>query len=393
METIMKPAILRKFKFFWPWQDEAEEAWLRQMALSGWHLDWTTKGGWIRTYTFIVGAPEDYIYRLDFKTSRLLDMQDAGWEYVGMQFGGYFANLGGWQYFRQKAAHGKVQEIFTDNGSKIERHKQLRFFWAGFCLFFAILTTSMLMLMTLVGIIIGSHRMPDAIELVLMAISGGGVLIEWIVFILMWVGFTRRIRQLKKKMMRPIMKSVILRKFKFFWPWQDEAEEAWLRQMALSGWHLDLSDWAVLFGIYPFAAGMPQDYIYRLDFKTSRQQDIQEYLQLYRDAGWEYVGTLVNSGWQYFRQKAASDKVLEIFTDNASKIERHKRLRFFWAGFYLFFAILTTSMLMSELVLGSLSFVKLVILAIGSVCTLIEWALFMTVWVGITRRIQQLKVL
>ena len=34
----MENAIARKYKWFWPWQDEQEEGWLRKISQQGWHL-------------------------------------------------------------------------------------------------------------------------------------------------------------------------------------------------------------------------------------------------------------------------------------------------------------------------------------------------------------------
>ena len=55
-------------------------------------------------------------------------------------------------------------------------------------------------------------------------------------------------------------------KFKWFWAWQDEKEENWLRGMSQQGWHL-LS--AKPFGFYNFESGEKKDFVYRLDYKNS----------------------------------------------------------------------------------------------------------------------------
>ena len=110
------------------------------------------------------------------------------------------------------------------------------------------------------------------------------------------------------------------RKFKWFWPWQDEQEEEWLRGLALSGLQLRSSDGA---GFYTFEQGQPAEIVYRLDYNTLAKKDKEHYLQLFRDAGWEYVGEM--NSWQYFRKPVVAGKSEEIFTDNESKIEKYKR--------------------------------------------------------------------
>ncbi len=120
-----------------------------------------------------------------------------------------------------------------------------------------------------------------------------------------------------------------IRKIKWFFPWQDEQEETWLRSMSKRGWHL--------FSVglpctYRFRAGEPRDYVYRLDYQTFPKKDKQEYQQLFRDAGWEYIGEM--SAWQYFRKEVREEEPLEIFTDVESKIAKYERilafLWFFW---------------------------------------------------------------
>jgi hypothetical protein len=116
------------------------------------------------------------------------------------------------------------------------------------------------------------------------------------------------------------MEKKTFRKFKLFFAWQDDKEEDWLREMARNGWHLSALR---LPGFYTFTQGEPQDVVYQLDFITSKIE-MAEYLQLFRDAGWEYFGTL--GGWQYFRKPAEAEGANEIYTDPESKIQRHRRL-------------------------------------------------------------------
>lgn len=117
------------------------------------------------------------------------------------------------------------------------------------------------------------------------------------------------------------MNKQTLKKFRLFWAWQDEKEEAWLREMAKQGWHLQSFSGP---GIYNFLRGEAKDVVYRMDFRTTTKQDKQEYLQIFQDAGWEYVGEL--SSWQYFRKEFKPGEELEILTDAESKIAKYQRL-------------------------------------------------------------------
>jgi hypothetical protein len=117
-----------------------------------------------------------------------------------------------------------------------------------------------------------------------------------------------------------MMEETTLCRFKWFWAWQDHEEEAWLRKMAQQGWHLS----SFFPTIYTFARGEPRDDIYRLDYINLKKADFDEYLQLFLDAGWEFVGGM--SGWQYFRKPFEAGDVPEIHTDAPSKIQKYRRL-------------------------------------------------------------------
>lgn len=107
--------------------------------------------------------------------------------------------------------------------------------------------------------------------------------------------------------------------FKIFGAWNDEGEEAWLSHMAQQGWHLVRP----ALGFYPFVRGDPKNIVYRMDYKSG-DKDMAEYLQLFSDAGWQHVGAL--GGWQYFRKEAAEGEILEIYTDDKSKIQKYQRV-------------------------------------------------------------------
>jgi len=115
--------------------------------------------------------------------------------------------------------------------------------------------------------------------------------------------------------------KTILHKLKWFWPWQDDAEEVWLRQMSFQGWRLEK---AGLPGYYTFQASPPADYVYRLDYQTPAKKEAANYLQLFQDAGWEYVTRL--SSWHYFRKLRQQGEEPQIFTDVDSKIAKYMRL-------------------------------------------------------------------
>lgn len=76
-------------------------------------------------------------------------------------------------------------------------------------------------------------------------------------------------------------------------------------------------------GIYTFESGEKRDYAYRLDYSPDIKK-MEDYLTLFRDAGWEYLGSM--NYWQYFRKAVTGEDVPQIFTDSESKTVKYKRL-------------------------------------------------------------------
>lgn len=112
--------------------------------------------------------------------------------------------------------------------------------------------------------------------------------------------------------------------FRWFWAWQDEDEEEWLRELSKKGLHLSRTD---LFGSYTFTVGEPREYIYRLDFRNEMKTDLKSYYQLFEETGWEHVSVM--GGWQYWRKPYDPAESVEIYSDPDSKIAKYQRLLLF----------------------------------------------------------------
>jgi len=109
-------------------------------------------------------------------------------------------------------------------------------------------------------------------------------------------------------------------KFKWFWAWDDEKEETWLRDMSKQGWHLTSVSIPT---IYKFEQGFAKDYVYRMDYIRDRI-DYANYLQLFHDSGWDHMGEM--NGWQYFRKEALNGEELDIYSDKESKASKYQRI-------------------------------------------------------------------
>lgn len=168
-----------------------------------------------------------------------------------------------------------------------------------------------------------------------------------------------------------------IRKFRWFWAWQDEKEEVWLGEMSRKGYHL-IS--AALPGIYTFTIGEPRNYVYRLDYQPYSKKDRDDYLQLFSDAGWEHVGEMAS--WQYFRTEAKPGETPEIFTDVESKVAKYKRL----LGYLFIFLVSIWTVFIIHLSDNPYSWIggiKIFILVVGLV--------FLYAIIRIALRIKQLK--
>ncbi|MBQ8232487.1 MAG: DUF2812 domain-containing protein [Lachnospiraceae bacterium] len=116
--------------------------------------------------------------------------------------------------------------------------------------------------------------------------------------------------------------SNLKREIHYFLLHEYEKEETYLREMHRNGWKLKS---LTIPCFYTFEKCEPEDVVYRLDFKqVNNVAEEQEYLQLYRDYGWEYFQKM--NDYLYFRKKASEDNNLEIFSDNESRVEMVERI-------------------------------------------------------------------
>ena len=102
--------------------------------------------------------------------------------------------------------------------------------------------------------------------------------------------------------------------------WNDEREQRWLEEQERAGWRLS----RIGFVGYVLEKAPAREMAYRLDFGPNAMADWNEYLGLYRDAGWEYVGR--RGPWQFFRKPVAEGAAApEIFTDVESRVGKYRR--------------------------------------------------------------------
>ncbi|OJG89010.1 hypothetical protein RV15_GL001746 [Enterococcus silesiacus] len=99
-------------------------------------------------------------------------------------------------------------------------------------------------------------------------------------------------------------------------------EEQFLQEQHKKGWKM--VDLKLPFSTYIFEKCDPEEYVYQLDFKQE-DKDVEAYLQLFEDCGWEYFYKFGN--WYYFRKlksEVAEENV--IFNDAPSRAEMAKKV-------------------------------------------------------------------
>lgn len=116
--------------------------------------------------------------------------------------------------------------------------------------------------------------------------------------------------------------SAVKWEFKWFTIVDYEEEGEYLREMHKAGWKVNK---VTLPGFYFFESCEPEDVVYQLDYNREGLLHRDEYVQMFRDCGWEYVFDFV--GYSYFRKPASGVEGEEtIFCDDASRLEMIKRV-------------------------------------------------------------------
>ena len=105
-------------------------------------------------------------------------------------------------------------------------------------------------------------------------------------------------------------------KIRFFTIADYNEEQAWLEEQHENGWKL-VKVTAPCF--FTFEECVPEEVSYRLEFNQTKATD--DYLQMYEDYGWEYIGGCMN--WSYFRKpvvESTAEGENEIFSDDESRL-------------------------------------------------------------------------
>ncbi|XMB85192.1 DUF2812 domain-containing protein [Mycoplasmatota bacterium WC44] len=124
---------------------------------------------------------------------------------------------------------------------------------------------------------------------------------------------------------------------KLFFAWNEEKEKEFLEDMALKGYRLN----KVSLGKYTFEEAEPKRLIYQFEFRTVSKNEEDNFLQIYKDSGWDCVFKF--GSWYYFCKEWNEDGAdLTLFNNNESMAKKYERLLLFLmlAGFPLYYQVL-----------------------------------------------------
>ena len=112
------------------------------------------------------------------------------------------------------------------------------------------------------------------------------------------------------------------KEFRFFTIFQHEKEQEYLGIMHRAGWKFIK---VTGFGMYHFEECEPEDVVYQLDYNQEGIAHKDEYVQMFKDCGWEYIQDYV--GYSYFRKSASEmNGDEEIFCDDADRAAMMERV-------------------------------------------------------------------
>ncbi len=161
----------------------------------------------------------------------------------------------------------------------------------------------------------------------------------------------------------------IKKEFKYFSIVDHEKEQEYLRAKNKAGWKfVKVSG----LGIFHFVQCEPEDVVYQLDYNQDGLEHKDEYVQMFKDCGWEYIQDY--AGYSYFRKSAREmNGDEEIFCDDASRLQMMERV---YKGRVLPLVSLFFCILVPQLILSLTVYDNVVLAIIYAVIIAIYLAMF-----------------
>ncbi|MBE9913963.1 DUF2812 domain-containing protein [Paenibacillus donghaensis] len=142
------------------------------------------------------------------------------------------------------------------------------------------------------------------------------------------------------------MKELLEKRYRLTLVWNYEEEEQWINELSEQGLHLKQAGTVKCM----FKRDTSVRYSYCLDYQPglSRSDGMQEYLDLYQDAGWEYV-TSYKGIWHYFRREWQPDTVQRLYTDRESLAGQYKKIQRVLGWLFILNVVIFFAMMMNLL--------------------------------------------
>jgi hypothetical protein len=115
-----------------------------------------------------------------------------------------------------------------------------------------------------------------------------------------------------------------MNKFKLFFIWQDDKEEAWLSNLSARGLRLDSVSFPFT---YHFSDDQSKKYAYNLNAPKDPVMSLESFKETFQNSGWEHLGRM--NGWHYFRKETSGE--IEPVLEWGSKTKADKYQKFMMA--------------------------------------------------------------
>ena len=126
-----------------------------------------------------------------------------------------------------------------------------------------------------------------------------------------------------------------MKRIRCFFIWQDDKEEAWLRDLSKKGLRLDSVNFPFT---YNFNEEPSKKHAYHLNAPKDPGMKPETFIKPFQESGWEHIGRM--NGWQYFRKEYSGEVVPVLEGDNKTKADKYQKLMMFLVGLLPFLLII-----------------------------------------------------
>lgn len=126
-----------------------------------------------------------------------------------------------------------------------------------------------------------------------------------------------------------------MKRHKLFFIWQDDKEEAWLKELSFKGLNLNSINFPFT---YHFSEEPSKKYLYHLNTPKDPGTSLETFIKPFQESGWEHIGQM--NGWHYFRKEVSGETEPALEWGNKTKADRYQKLMMFLVGLLPFLLII-----------------------------------------------------